>query len=75
MGTLRDDARELNNCSRERLKKYWEDFCKNGPSVEMAWSGKNKGHETIQQRWMKWRKGTRVHDIEIWLAVNIEKRK
>lgn len=70
MPTLDDMGEYLSVATLEQLQEAYAEF--QHVPVAMAWGGKNKGLETIQHRFMQWRKGTPAETIERWFAENIE---
>lgn len=62
MTTLAQDRNLVLNMSFKELETLFSEL--STIRVEMAFGGKHKGHETIQQRFYCWRKGTPRVDIE-----------
>lgn len=56
--------------SLEELQEIFDQL----PGTEMAWGGKNKGKETIQEHFWLWRKGTARERIELFFANQMEAR-
>ena len=60
--TIDEERESFESAGTLTLQEIW-----NGLSqvpVAMAWGGKNVGRETIQERYLCWRKGTPRIDIE-----------
>lgn len=70
MATLQEDRQRVLAMSVAELETLFEEL--SNVDVEMAWGGKNKGHETIQQRFSCWRKGTPRIDIETEILQRID---
>lgn len=64
MPTLEEDRKKLDNMLPEELRAAYKDFCK--VPVEVALSGENRGHETIQSHFLAWKKGTQQNVIYDW---------
>lgn len=60
--TLSEDRVAFESADVATLQQIWDGLWK--IPVEMAWGGENMGHETIQARYLCWRKGTARIDIE-----------
>lgn len=59
------DMKQGSTGAKSQLIEYYRKFCQEVP-VSMAYGGKNKGHETIQKRFLRWRKGTIANNIYTW---------
>lgn len=60
--TIAEDRDAFEYADVPTLQKIWDSLWK--VPVEIALDGKNLGHETIQERYLYWRKGTPRVDIE-----------
>lgn len=64
--TLKQDMKRLQGMNHEQQHAAWLELQQ--VPVKMAYSGVNAGHETIQERFYGWRKGTPRIYIEEWFV-------